>query len=117
MARESYYQTRIKKYLESKGALVLKYQAGPYTEKGIPDLFGVYKGMAFFVEVKVPATSKQKAGVLSKIQKFQIERIKQHGAIAIVCYGLDTELLDTTIERLDYRAKTWVNSNTEETSD
>lgn len=50
---------------------------------GIPDIIGCWKGKFVAIELKV------KPNKPTKFQKYVIEKIKQAGGIADVCYNLD----------------------------
>lgn len=70
---------RIKDYLLSIGATCHKHHGGPYSERGVADLFGTLPGgHAYFFEVKVPG----KKATLWQIRWLEEER--KRGAIAEV---------------------------------
>ena len=81
LPRESYYQDKIKKFLESTypESFAWKEAAGPYSRQGIPDVSFVKDGQYYGFEVKRPYI-----GVLSKIQEQTINRIRAAGGIAEV---------------------------------
>ena len=81
LPRESYYQDKIKKFLESTypESFTWKEAAGPYSRQGIPDVSFVKDGRYYGFEVKRPFI-----GVLSKIQEQTIKRIRAAGGIAEV---------------------------------
>lgn len=95
---EKKVENKIRRYLESKNAFVMKTHGGsPGTPVGIPDLFTIYRGIAIFIEVK-----REKGGRLKPIQTAQINALRQHGTIAIVannvrCVEDLTEIIDTLI--------------------
>lgn len=76
---ESKIQKKITDHLKSKGWNVIKNQN--VLAPGWPDLTGYKGGDTIFVEVKRPT------GVLSKLQKYRIEKIRSWGFIVIVAYG------------------------------
>jgi hypothetical protein len=57
-------------------------------QKGTPDLCIVFEGMAYFLEVKKPATVGSRKGVLSLTQKAMIERIEEAGGEVAVVYSV-----------------------------
>lgn len=83
---ESDIQHKIIKHLESRGAYVVKIIAA--SKAGVPDLLACYKGKFIAIEVKKPK------GVVSPLQKVNIETINNIGGIAIVARKLEhVELL------------------------
>ena len=84
MAREKVFENKLKKYLKSKGAWVLKYWGGSvYTQAGVPDLLVCYKGKFIGIEVKA------ETGHASELQLNTIEQIKKAGGIAFVLFPRD----------------------------
>ena len=79
--KESYYQTRIIKWLKSTypGAFIWKAQAGPYSRRGIPDICMILDGHFFGFEVKRPDN-----GRLSPVQEQTIKQINAAGGTALV---------------------------------
>ena len=84
MAAEKVFENKLKKYLKSKGAWVLKYWGGSvYTQAGVPDLLVCYKGKFIGIEVKA------ETGHASELQLNTIEQIKKAGGIAFVLFPRD----------------------------
>ena len=81
MGPEKKVENKIRKFLESNGAFVMK------THGGSP-------GIAIFIEVK-----REKGGRIKPIQIAQIDSLKQHGTIAIVAN--DTSYVEDLIETID----------------
>lgn len=79
--KESYYQTKIMKWLkeEHPDAFVWKAQAGPYSRQGIPDICAIIDGHFFGFEVKRPDN-----GRLSPVQAQTIKQINAAGGTALV---------------------------------
>ncbi len=79
--KESYYQTKIIKWLKDNypGAFVWKAQAGPYSRQGIPDVCAIIDGHFFGFEVKRPEN-----GRVSPIQTQTIKQINAAGGTALV---------------------------------
>jgi len=72
MGKEAVIQTKIMKYLESKGAIVYKTIA--LSKAGLPDIMGVYKGQHIHFEVKQPG---KKA---TKLQEFKLSQLRAAGS-------------------------------------
>lgn len=79
---ESKEQTKIKKYLEKDGWIVVK--TIQLSESGYPDLFAFRQGVTLFVEVK-----REKGGRLSEIQKYRIEMLIQQKFVVLVSHGFN----------------------------
>ncbi len=79
--KESYYQTKIMKWLKATypGAFVAKIAQGPYSHAGIPDILAIINGHAFMFEVKRPDN-----GRLSPVQEQTIKQINAAGGTALV---------------------------------
>ena len=74
-------EKRFKSALEAKGCLVYKF-ASPNC-RGVPDRIVITDtGKVLFVELKT------EKGVLSKLQKIQIEKLRAFGQKVFVLYGL-----------------------------
>ena len=84
--KESYYQTKIIKYLRANypQALVWKAAAGAYSYCGIPDICMVYGGRYFGLEVKRPFVGK-----ISPIQLQTIRKIREAGGIAGIVTSIE----------------------------
>ena len=79
---ESKEQTKIKKYLEKDGWIVVK--TIQLSESGYPDLFAFRDGLTLFVEVK-----REKGGRLSEIQKYRIEKLIEQNFSVLVSHGFN----------------------------
>ena len=81
LPRESHYQKKIIDFLRKTypTAFVWKEAAGPYSRQGIPDVSAIIDGRYYGFEVKRPYF-----GVLSKIQRQTIEKIRAAGGVAEV---------------------------------
>lgn len=84
--KESYYQTKIIKYLRASypQALIWKAAAGAYSYCGIPDICMVYGGRYFGFEVKRPFVGK-----ISPIQLQTIRKIREAGGIAGIVTSIE----------------------------
>lgn len=80
---ESAIQSSIKKKLESDGWVVVKLIKT--SMNGIPDLLALKDGCCRFIEVKQPK------GVLSEIQKYRIDQLKEIGFDVRVWIGYEQD--------------------------
>ena len=79
---EAKYQLKIKKFAEANGWLVIKILRA--TVNGLPDLMLLNPNrQTIFIEVKA------KGGRLSKVQEYQIKKLKEKGFVAVVAYPDD----------------------------
>lgn len=77
--KESYYQTKIIRFLKERypKAVVWKAAAGIYSVSGIPDVCMILDGRFYGFEVKRPFV-----GSPSKMQLFMIKKIRSAGGVA-----------------------------------
>lgn len=95
MAAEKQFENKIKAYLKSKGAWLIKYWAGAqFTKEGIPDLLVCYKGHFIAIEVKA------EKGHPSKLQLYNIRKIIEAGGHAFILYPKDFDDFKNFIESL-----------------
>lgn len=80
---ESAIQSSIKKKLEADGWIVVKLIKT--SMNGIPDLLALKGGCSRFIEVKQPK------GVLSEIQKYRINQLKEMGFDVRVWIGYEQD--------------------------
>jgi len=73
---ETALQQKIVKALRARGAWARKFHSGPYQGAGIPDIACVYKGVAVWLEVKLP----NKKPTL--IQIHELQELMLAGAVA-----------------------------------
>lgn len=90
---EQGYQSKVIKYLESKGAYVVK--TIKTSKKGVPDLLVCYKGKFIGIEMKTPSTRSN----LSDLQIHNLALISKAGGYGIV--GVDTEDVDRILNLID----------------
>ena len=83
IAAEKNFENRVVKFLESQGCWCIKYFANAYTKSGVPDLLVCCNGHFLGVELKGPK------GRPSELQKWNIQKIKEAGGIAMVLYPKD----------------------------
>lgn len=87
--------TKIKEFLKKElGIIAHKHHGGPYSENGVPDLFGTLPGgRAFFFEVKTPTTINQETKQ-KIIQRRWMETEAKAGALTgFVCSVEDVRKL------------------------
>lgn len=81
MSTEQQIQTKIKKYAEGKGWIVIK--TIKLSEAGYPDLFMFKNGKTLFVEVK------KAGGVVSPLQELRQRQLRQQGFICEIIDNLE----------------------------
>lgn len=84
MASEQQLQTKIIKYLESEGWIVVK--TIQLSKNGFPDIFAFRGGITIFIEVK------SETGKATELQKYRIEQLTKAGFIAFVCNSFENML-------------------------
>ncbi len=89
MKKESSLTQRIAAALRQRGAWVTKLHGGNMQQAGLPDLLVVVAGVVWFLEVKLPG------GVVSRIQRHTIERLKASGGNVAVVRSVDEALAAT----------------------
>ena len=83
MSTETVIQQRIQKYLKGIGAKAVKMHGNEYSEAGIPDLLVCFQGMFLALEIKRPGAYP------TRLQKVQLQRFKDAGAIAGVVRSVE----------------------------
>jgi len=91
--REQDIQRKIIKFLESKGAYVVKVVSA--TKAGVPDILCCLQGKFIGIEVKTPTTK----GNTSALQKYNLELIEAKGGLSLVAWDvlMVKEFLDARI--------------------
>lgn len=69
MAKEADLQSKIIKYLRSKGAIPLKYQQNATTRAGVPDIIFLKDGFWGAIEVKATKSSPFRPGQKAMVEK------------------------------------------------
>ena len=82
--KESALQNKVIKYLEDKGAYVVKVIAA--SKSGVPDLLVCYKGKFISIELKAPG----KLGEVTPLQIYNRNLVIQSGGTAIIADNLET---------------------------
>jgi len=93
--KEQQYQSKMIKYLESRGAYVVK--IGVASKAGVPDILACYKGFMVGVEMKTPTTRNN----VSKLQKYNLGKIKDCGGYSLV--AVETSEVDFILDDIDER--------------
>lgn len=95
MASEKQLENKIKKYLKSRNIYYIKYWGGGiYTKNGVPDILACVNGHFVGIEVKA------EKGIISELQKYNIEQINASGGMGYVVYPKDYEKLIKELERM-----------------
>jgi len=81
MSTEQQIQSKIKKYAEGKGWIVIK--TIKLSEAGYPDLFMFKDGKTIFIEVK------KVGGVVSPLQELRRKQLMQQGFFCEIIYNLE----------------------------
>lgn len=89
MSTEQQIQSKIKKYAEGKGWIVIK--TIKLSEAGYPDLFMFKNGKTLFIEVK------KAGGIISPLQELRQKQLRQQGFTCEIVDNL--EAFKNEIER------------------
>lgn len=82
--KENAVENKIKKWLKDKNYWFFKVHGSIFQPSGIPDILACINGKFVAIEVK-----RTKGGVVSSLQKAQIEKIKENGGIAGVANSME----------------------------
>lgn len=82
--KEKAVENKIKKWLKDKGYWFFKVHGSIFQPSGIPDILACIDGKFVAIEVK-----RTKGGVVSPLQKAQIQKIKENGGIAGVASSIE----------------------------
>jgi Holliday junction resolvase len=85
---------KIMVYLKSRGGFWIKIHGSPFQIAGIPDILGCYRGLFVAFEVKRDATGRP-----TKLQAFQMGKIKAAGGIATLIYTVEQAVAE--LDRID----------------
>ncbi len=80
---EKTIENQIKKWLDSQGYWWMKVHGDMFQKSGIPDILACINGKFVGIEVKRPG------GVMSELQKYNIEKIQAAGGVAFVAYSVE----------------------------
>ena len=89
-------QSKLVKYLKSKGCYVIKTRPGPGVPVGCPDVIALHEGAWFAFEVKADEDSE-----FQPLQEKTIEKLDSWGLAFII----HSDNYDEIIEELDYLLK------------
>lgn len=92
--KEKAFENQIKRYIESLGGWWVKFHGNMYTRDGVPDLLCCIRGKFIAIEVK------GSKGQPSKLQLYEIEKIKKAGGFAGVYYPEDFEKLKKDLKEV-----------------
>ena len=81
---EKKVENNIKKWLKDKNYWYFKVHGSIYQPSGIPDILACINGKFVAIEVK-----RSDGGVVSPLQKAQIQKIKENGGIAGVACSME----------------------------
>ena len=82
--KEKVVENKIKKWLKDKGYWSFKVHGSIFQPAGIPDILACINGKFVAIEVK-----RTKGGVISALQKAQIQKIKENGGIVGVASSME----------------------------
>ena len=88
---EKTFQTKLKRYLETK-SYVVKFNASGISKVGVPDLIVCYKGLFIGIELKAPN------GKPSELQLYNLREIEKSGGISYLLYPKDFEKFKKDLE-------------------
>lgn len=80
MPSEKNFENKIKAYLKEQGCWYVKYFANRMTKKGVPDILACVNGYFLAIEVKA------QNGKPSDLQKWNVEKIREAGGVAVIVY-------------------------------
>lgn len=82
--KEKTVENKIKKWLKDKNYWFFKVHGSIFQPSGIPDILACINGKFVAIEVK-----RSKGGIVSPLQKAQIQKIKENGGIAGVANSME----------------------------
>lgn len=81
--KEKTIERQIRNYLDKIGAWHIKTHGNMFSRAGTPDILACIDGIFVAIEVKRPG------GVVSELQKANIELIKRAGGVAFIAYNVE----------------------------
>ena len=81
--KEKTIERQIRNYLTRIGAWHIKTHGNMFSRAGTPDILACVNGRFVAIEVKRPG------GVISELQKANIELIKKAGGVAFIAYSVE----------------------------
>lgn len=94
MTPEKRFETKVRKFLEERGAYVVKYFGCGFSQAGVPDLLCCYKGRFIALEIK------SEKGHPSDLQLFNVRKINEAGGMALVLYPKDFEKFAAMVDNV-----------------
>lgn len=82
--KEAQFQDKVMKYLRTTYKdYFFVWKVSERYQSGIPDIIGVYRGLMFFIELKVGSNKP------TKLQEVTMEKLKGAGAVGGVAYTME----------------------------
>lgn len=94
MHQEKIFEGKVKAYLKSKGAYVVKQFGCAFSQAGTPDLLCCLNGHFIAIELK------SDKGKPTKLQLIKLQQIKDAGGVAVLLYPKDFDEFKALIETL-----------------
>jgi hypothetical protein len=94
MTPEAKVKHKVKKILDDLKCYHFSPQTGGYGRSGVPDIIACYKGRFIAIECKAGK------GVLTALQKYNIDQIKSNQGLAIVINEGNIESLLTLVKEI-----------------
>lgn len=94
MAGEKNFENKVKKFLKDRNCWHVKYFANRNTRAGVPDILACVNGRFVAIEVKA------ENGRATELQKWNCEKIRESGGIAIVLYPADWDKFVELVNQL-----------------
>ena len=85
MAEEKTFENKVKKWLKEEGIYFVKIWGGGFQRAGIPDILCCVNGKFVALELK------SETGKLSELQKYNLDKIKESGGVALCVRPSDFE--------------------------
>lgn len=94
MAQEKRFEQKIKNFLKSQNCYYVKYFGCGFSQAGVPDILACVNGHFLAIEVKA------ERGIVSELQRVNIERINKCGGVALVVKPSNFEMFKNLIKDL-----------------
>ena len=83
--KEKLFENKIKKFLSEHNCYYVKYFANRNTRSGVPDILACVNGHFVAIEVKA------EDGKPTELQKWNVDKIRECGGVAMIVYPSDWE--------------------------
>lgn len=90
--KEKLFENKIKKFLSEHNCYYVKYFANRNTRSGVPDILACVNGHFVAIEVKA------EDGKPTELQKWNVDKIRECGGVAMIVYPSDWEHFVSVIE-------------------